>query len=209
MRLSIFLDRTLVGNDVVDLELTQALGKIEDERFIARVFSPEEQRVLAAADEPDRWLWTLWAAKEASFKAAQKLNPDLVFSPRRFVVFPLTSASAEVRLDDRVIQVVWTWGPGWVHSLAVLGKGQAEFCVEQRPPEANESIAVRELGQRFMAERGWDRVEFRRAERTDRRALWPQAFQGQALVPADLSFSHDGRWVAFALGETWQERDPV
>jgi phosphopantetheinyl transferase (holo-ACP synthase) len=209
LRPNIFLDRTLVGNDVVDLELPQAREKIRDSRFVDRVFSHEEQLVLATSDEPVRWLWTFWAAKEASFKVAQKLNPELVFSPRRFVVDPGTSSRANVRFGDLVIPVFWTWGPGWVHGLAVLGTGKTEFLVEPRWPEANESVAVRELGRRLLSERGWGPVEFRRTERSDGRALWPQAFQGETLVPVDLSFSHDGRWIAFALGEPRREKDPA
>jgi phosphopantetheinyl transferase (holo-ACP synthase) len=62
-----------VGNDVVDLANPRTAGRSQDERFVARVFDPNERATVAAAVEPDLELWCHWAAKEAGYKAISKL----------------------------------------------------------------------------------------------------------------------------------------
>lgn len=71
----------LVGNDVVDLGNPRVLGKEKDARFMGRVFSADERRVIGESSEPSLELWGMWAAKEAAFKIVSKRSP----SPPPFV----------------------------------------------------------------------------------------------------------------------------
>ncbi len=79
----------VIGNDIVDLADHGNKGKFRDRRFRDRVFTTEEGRRIDAAPDPDAMLWTLWAAKEAAFKAAVKLRPGLGFIPRSYRVLTL------------------------------------------------------------------------------------------------------------------------
>ncbi|MBU2228722.1 MAG: 4'-phosphopantetheinyl transferase superfamily protein [Proteobacteria bacterium] len=73
-----------VGNDIVDLEESGNRGKSGDGRFLGRIFTPEERELIAGADCPDALLWSLWAAKEAAYKAVSRDNPDVCSIPRRY-----------------------------------------------------------------------------------------------------------------------------
>ena len=64
-----------IGNDVVDLENSGLHGKLENHRFLERVFTKSEQAVIARAGESGIELWCLWACKEAAFKAFSKILP--------------------------------------------------------------------------------------------------------------------------------------
>ena len=80
-----------VGNDVVDLKEPGNRGKSGDDRFLGRVFTAEERGLIAQAAAPDTRLWSLWAAKEAAYKAVSggdQLSvlldpPSLPGTPRR------------------------------------------------------------------------------------------------------------------------------
>ena len=85
---------TSIGNDIVDLTSPDSIGKSRDRRFIARVFTPEEQEGIERSPTPDTTLWMFWAAKEAAFKAASKLKPGLSFIHRAFVVTQPRSADS-------------------------------------------------------------------------------------------------------------------
>jgi len=61
-----------LGNDVVDLTDPRHGGKAGDNRFLQRVFSPEEQEDIRTSLNPDRALWMRWAGKEAAFKTVSK-----------------------------------------------------------------------------------------------------------------------------------------
>ncbi len=75
----------MVGNDVVDLRARIVAGP-RHPRFDARVFAPSEHRALRESAEPDALRWAFWAAKEAAYKVAKKLDDEAVWSPVRFVV---------------------------------------------------------------------------------------------------------------------------
>ena len=105
-----------LGNDVVDLTDPGAVGKCRDARFVARVFTPDEQAWIAAAAAPDRALWRLWAAKEAAYKAARKTVSGLVFAHRAFAVDPVLG---RVVCANGAFAVQWTEAERWVHAIAV------------------------------------------------------------------------------------------
>ncbi|NNM54624.1 MAG: 4'-phosphopantetheinyl transferase superfamily protein [Spirochaetales bacterium] len=203
MRLSIFPVKTLVGNDLVDLELPQAQAKFRDKRYVERVLTSSEIQTLAQAQKPHQMLCTFWAAKESCFKVLQKLDPNTVFSPRLLEVqgSPESSSSSVLHFQDRQLFVSWTWGEGWVHCLATMSLSYSPlFRVETFDShQFSESEAVRNLGKKLFQELGWTEVQFRRVIRQDSRPLWPQAYLGSNLIPVDVSFSHDGRFVASAL----------
>jgi phosphopantetheinyl transferase (holo-ACP synthase) len=75
-----------VGNDIVDLKTPEAMGKSADTRFINRVLTPCEQRMIRHSEHPDTLVWALWAAKETAFKAIRKSSPDVTSAPRRYPV---------------------------------------------------------------------------------------------------------------------------
>lgn len=76
-----------VGNDVVDLTESRTEGRATDERFVDRVFAPEEREAIADSGFSDLELWSRWAAKETGFKIASKLlGEPPPFVHRAFVV---------------------------------------------------------------------------------------------------------------------------
>ncbi len=82
-----------VGNDIVDLKEPDNCGKSGDDRFLGRVFTPEERDRIVAAACPDTLLWAFWAAKEAAYKAVSRDDPSICSIPRRY----------GVTLDDQVL----------------------------------------------------------------------------------------------------------
>ncbi len=74
----------VLGNDVVDL--TVDMNKHLNQRFTNRVLSTIELEVLDKSLDKNLFLWSLWATKEASYKACQKMNHQLLFSPSQFAL---------------------------------------------------------------------------------------------------------------------------
>ncbi len=76
----------LVGNDVVDFAAPGNVGKSGDSRFCRRVFTAEEQALIAGSTCPDELLWTIWAAKEAAYKAVSRDDPAVSSVPRCYQI---------------------------------------------------------------------------------------------------------------------------
>jgi phosphopantetheinyl transferase (holo-ACP synthase) len=190
-----------VGNDVIDLRDPAIADHHQRSRFVERVCTPEEVARVAASDDANRLLWTLFAAKEAGFKVVAKLTPGIAFSPRRFVV---DAQCTDVTHDDVRLWLEVTQEQDWVHAIAGQGAGAPLWAVERRQPSIGESAAARDLAVRVAADHlGLDRRALVVERVTDERFrddLGPPRLlhEGEPLE-LDLSLSHDGPWVACAL----------
>lgn len=94
----------LVGNDVVDLRWAKSRHKLDDARFLDRVFSVEERDLIQASRDPEHTLWLLWAAKESAFKVVSKRRGGApVFAHASFRVTLVGTDRGRVdHEDDRV-----------------------------------------------------------------------------------------------------------
>jgi len=85
------------GNDIVSLNAINKTRTIQP-GFYSKFLSPTEKKIF---DQPDiqqipfhYFVWLLWSIKESAYKYLQRINPDLVFSPIRFIVTHLEFSDA-------------------------------------------------------------------------------------------------------------------
>lgn len=179
----------LIGNDIVWLADPLNRGRHADQRLTNRILTPRERLLVQISTDPDRMLWSLWAAKEAAYKAWSRSSPGAPFSPAAFEVVPEPrSKAARVHHQGRSVPVRWDQGPDWVH--AVAADGPVRYRVGPLDPgPTTEGAQVRTLALGLAAEVGWGPgvVEGH-----------PPQFRG-AGAPRPVSLSHDGRWMAACL----------
>jgi hypothetical protein len=189
--------KPVVGDDVVDLD-DPALG-LTHPRFAERVCDEDERGRLAADPRPSALLWALFAAKEAAFKAVSKRGAVPVFAHRRFSVSADLTA---VRYGSLALPLRVERGDGFVH--AVAGARATIAVVRRIPPGADPSEAVRALVARVVGARLGVPASEIAIERTPRHDAYDGLGPPRLVVrgepsPLDLSMSHDGRFVSFAV----------
>ena len=189
----------MIGNDVVDLGDPETRPGAQHPRFDERVFAPEEREALARSGAPNRLRWILWAAKEAAYKVARKLDPRVAFSPRRFVVRLDAALRGEVRYDGERFGLRVDVLPGAVHAIAssdaeVPASVRSELrdlpAAEADPGRSVRALAARSLASALGAEPG--------AVAVVSAGRLPRLEVGGRPAAADLSLSHHGRLVAWA-----------
>jgi len=199
----------MVGNDVVDLFDPAVVAGPRHPRFDARVFAPSEHRALRESAEPNPLRWAFWAAKEAAYKVAKKLDAAAVWSPLRFVVCFERGLEGAVEYNGLRIPVQVERDEQRVHALAtdqVESLARLRSCVArlEDPDAADASAAVRLLAREQLApllSARPDQLEITRRDRI------PVLRMAGCDAPFDLSLSHHGRFVAFAA-EPLCERSP-
>jgi phosphopantetheinyl transferase (holo-ACP synthase) len=217
------VSRTPVGNDVVDLDHPATRDKAGHERFLERVLAPAERAAVSAAEDPHLALWTRWAAKEAAYKVVSKLQGrPPVFAHRAFV-----TGGGAVEYEGTRVPVHVTHAGSILHVVASLGADPRSLVARTAPLSSagapwdapldallrrfttREAEAVHtfasaaaRLGARAELASMLG-VEERRLEivcapgLTGRRP--PLVLLDGAPAPADVSLSHHGRWIAWAL----------
>ncbi len=206
-----------VGNDIVDLQNPTA-----HPRFLQRICTSEEQKAVLAYSEPSTALWTLWAIKEATYKAVKKLDPNARFLPKQFTVHDRLFLCHYKHLQANIYLIQTK---DYVHATALLseypltvlqelkledqwriscstGSGQVIQVISSigiLPKEALESDAVRKLALTMLKEIGYADCKIIR-EKKDHQLLPPQVHKEKRVENLDISLSHDGHYLAATLG---------
>jgi phosphopantetheine--protein transferase-like protein len=209
----------MLGNDIVDFSCDEQ--KYINTRFLKRVLSPTEASYLAKSKLPNAYLWSLWAAKEAGFKAMQKTALQTIFSPSQFKLSPNTLESllhhdfkqpfkAELIHNKQTIHVLFNWpDETTVHCVAYMGdvtlseQIQISICQHwDNQLEQNQSIQVRAMAKKLL-QQNHIKAEIKRPTITmpDYSKPGPPLLidQNNQELPHEISLSHDGQWLAVAL----------
>lgn len=187
-----------VGNDVVYRRDPHIAAHHLKRRFVDRVCSAGEAERVRASREPGLLLWSLWAAKEAAYKAVVKLRPGTPFAHRRFAV---AESLASVRYEDLQLSLELETNEEWVHAVACTGETAVLSSVERMEDGADQKEAVRALALREVAARfdlPRDRLEIVRPPNAEGRSGPPQLLIDGRATGVDISLSHDGPFVACA-----------
>jgi phosphopantetheine--protein transferase-like protein len=199
-----------VGNDIVDLADPENIGKSADERFCRRVFNAEELSMIAGSDRPDSFLWMIWAAKEAAYKAISRMYPVVCSIPRRYPVVLETAAHAgsvtplkgKVRTPLGDVSVHVFIEVQALHAIAFLNVEDLTgivFRVERVDVKGGDpSGFVRKILLEEIASRLGCPVGSLSVFKEKKRPWAPFISFREGRLPIEISLSHDGRFVAFA-----------
>jgi phosphopantetheinyl transferase (holo-ACP synthase) len=190
-----------VGNDVVDLDDADNRRTFARPGAVERVCTEAERRAVREAAEPEVFFWSVFAAKEASYKLLVKLGEEPGLAHRRIEVLPDLRS---VRYRDRELGLSVERATGWVHALATLGPAAPAHLVEEASPHARPGAAGRALLCRMVAELLRVPSEALSVERLPSATSYdgfepPRLFLAGEPTELDVSLSHDGRFVAAAL----------
>lgn len=71
----------MIGNDIVDLHTAAAESNWRRPGYLGKLFTPQEQRWILEAPDPDHKVWQLWSAKEAVYKIVNRVTHQRRFAP--------------------------------------------------------------------------------------------------------------------------------
>ncbi|MEN8162790.1 MAG: 4'-phosphopantetheinyl transferase superfamily protein [Acidobacteriota bacterium] len=188
----------MIGNDIVDLDDPETGTEGLNPRFDSRVFSADERRRLAAAEDHRALRWTLWAAKESAYKLAKRRDPETIFAHSLFETDLGDDGCGTVRHGEWCCDVAVNREGSAIHAIATADHGDRQrvvFGLGEVPEGDDPSVRVRELASNSVARHlqvepaavmitaGEDRIPVLRVD-------------GQPS--GHLSLSHHGALAAFA-----------
>lgn len=134
-----------IGNDIVDLQLYDNQPFNKHKRFINRTFHPNELAFLSLSGNDIRMMWSIWCAKEAAFKAVQKICPDIIFSPIKFYLtltslhYLMSDASERIQFGNIYCQEARLYIPikwdmqldNYIHCIATINTIDQSACIDE------------------------------------------------------------------------------
>ena len=73
----------MIGNDIIDLELTRAESNWKRKGFLEKLFTENEQKIILLSENPEVMIWNLWSRKEAAYKIYHRQTKNRMFIPKR------------------------------------------------------------------------------------------------------------------------------
>ncbi|MBU1194480.1 MAG: 4'-phosphopantetheinyl transferase superfamily protein [Proteobacteria bacterium] len=212
-----------VGNDIVDLCTKGTIGRSKDLRFVDRILTDiEKKHVLGCQKSPDTLLWAFWAAKETAYKAMNKSFPDISSAPRRYAVTldnpslksrmfgcvktPAGVVAISIFIQKTHVHCIGTTGNFTALSRVIFGaekmdtKAQTQLCEQQ-------SMQVRRFAKQKIAHcLNLDTCNMDILRSGHKKDPGPPVirFNNQESF-MDISLSHHGRYVAFAVQDVKKE----
>ena len=200
-----------VGNDIVDLKETDNCGKSGDDRFLGRVFTPEERDLIVGAACPDKLLWAFWAAKEAAFKIVSRDDPAACSTPRKYAIIldPLelsaTCLAGRAITPRGELALRITVTDDYVHALSAATKSDLDTVfqrvdrmdVGEDPGVASDFVRrqiLREIARCLDCP-----LEELSVGKEPLGPGAPFVLRQEQPLAVEIRLSHDGRFAAFAF----------
>lgn len=75
----------MIGNDIIDLEAAAVQSNWKRARYLDKLFSEKEKKMILNTEDQNHTVWNLWAMKEAAYKAHQRrFGLPRAFNPKDF-----------------------------------------------------------------------------------------------------------------------------
>lgn len=74
----------MLGNDIVDLQLAAKQSNWRRKGYLQKIFTSQEQDLIANATDQDQMVWLLWSMKEAAYKIVNRKSLKRFYSPTKF-----------------------------------------------------------------------------------------------------------------------------
>lgn len=181
-----------------------------------RVFTPDEQRNILKSSKPDVVLWSLWAAKETGYKAISKLYPAVSSAPRHYEM-KLFSADGSLPETGVVhtpcgpVSVCFFMSSDHIHCIGTTpGKDTDSIMWDIRKiyrrrssPDYESNLVRNMAGEKISRYLKEDPKAIEIIRSKGRSGLGPPViYAGKKKTAIDISMSHDGHFVAYALQDT-------
>ncbi len=73
----------MIGNDIVDLMQSRLESNWQRKGFLEKIFTDNEQLLIANDREPEIMVWLLWSMKEAAYKIYNRQTKTREFIPKK------------------------------------------------------------------------------------------------------------------------------
>lgn len=110
----------MIGNDIVDLEFANYNSRWQEQRFLDKLFSTEEQDFILSDGKRFENIWRLWSMKESVYKIICRADGIIRFNPKDFKCVTRNRIHGHVAFDDTLVSTVTQTNKDFIQTTAFL-----------------------------------------------------------------------------------------
>lgn len=116
----------MIGNDIIDLQFSRQQSNWKRKGYLDKIFTSQEQLIIAHAKDMEMMVWGLWSMKEAAYKIYNRMTNVRSFMPLRLVCsqinFCESGFTGKVDCDEFVYFTKSEVNSEYIHTIAVSEK---------------------------------------------------------------------------------------
>lgn len=194
----------MVGNDIVDLNEARRGSHWKTPRFIRKIFTVQEQAVIAGARDPFVALWHLWSMKESAYKVFIQAGGQRFFNPAQIVcamdTFPGSPPQyGKVTINSTALNTSTLIHADYIVSTAHTPKVDVDtrvFLLPGRRWKQQSSFMHQQIIRDFSQSRKLDSTSLH-IQKTE--AGVPRLHYKGRLLNTSISITHHGQYGAYAI----------
>lgn len=188
----------MIGNDIVDLELARYNSRWQEQRFLDKLFTVEEQDFIRSDNHQFQNIWRLWTMKESVYKITSRAEGIVRFNPKDFecavinpsvgfVIYKNGSVSTVTKTQQKYIQTTAFLKPHWTAKVY-------EFSSSDSHTQHTES--VRHISKAYAA---YKNVPNRSVAIIKNYRGIPHFYINGRMQEEQLSITHHGHYGAYVI----------
>lgn len=112
----------MIGNDIVDLALAKKENNWKRKGYLDKIFTKNEQLLIASSQNQEIMVWNLWSRKEAVYKIYNRKTGIRAFIPLKIECFEVDSEIGIVSCLGETYYTKTEITKEFVNTIAVLQK---------------------------------------------------------------------------------------
>lgn len=186
----------MIGNDIVDLNAANLESNWQRPRFLSKLFSKKEQKIIDSAEDATNIVWRLWSMKESAYKAHQRyfdLAPK--FNPKAFECNLLSSEKGNVSVSGSIYNLQTITKEGYIYSEATNSNFNLSFTSNFMNNISSETLKAKMI-QEYSKQLDQPSTDF--SIRKCNHGI-PRLMFNQKQLSLPFSITHHGKYAAFIV----------
>jgi len=190
----------MIGNDIVDLTVASSGNNWNTQRFLDKIFTPEEKKYINSSTDPLQTIWLLWSMKESAYKVHIQRFQKPFFAPIKIACQLHSKSEGLVMIDHAMYKTTSQITTDYIYTIAVFGTAKCIIDGCAKLSQANTILlhheSYRSVLRAFATHMGFQEqgLEIRKNA-----AGVPKLFRHHKEQSVSISITHHGDYYAYAL----------
>ena len=132
----------MIGNDIIDLNVAKINSRWQEQRFLDKLFTQEEQQFILNDDCRYQNIWRLWSMKESAYKIKSRNLRLSIFNPKSLRCEITSETSGTVAFDNYTVSTTTENNSNIIYTTAHL----------QGIYQTTEYFELKQLSQSYQSE---------------------------------------------------------
>lgn len=188
----------MLGNDIVDLQFAKVNSRWQEQRFLDKLFTTEEQDFILSDGNRFENIWRLWSMKESAYKIIARAEDVVRFNPKAYRCTTNSHNKGDVEYQNLSISTFTEKDNKFIHTTAFLNTNWTSKVIQL----SDSDVKLQHMHMKQHAINRYANLKSSVLESIEIRKNMigvPQIYRDGLLQEEQLSLTHHGNYGACVI----------